>query len=242
MPLVVERLPPGWKQADAPFVERLYSLFVSGTTRVGVRRFNLLYSDIERIARTLDPDEALDAFESSLQLYVAEEARRRVFVHAGVVGWRGQAILIPGRSYAGKTTLVAELVRRGAAYYSDEYAVMDQRGRVHPYARPLQIREGESARQKKYGVEEFGGQAGRKPLPVGLVVVSQYKPAARWRPRSLTAGQGVLELLANTVPARRKPEAVLAALHQVVLGAPVIKSARGEAAEMAGAVLEEIGY
>ena len=241
IPLLLERLPPGWKQSEAIRVERLYSLFVGGTQRGNVRRFNLLYSDLARIARTTNLDEALDSFESDLQLYVAEEARRRVFIHAGVVGWRGQAIVIPGRSYTGKTTLVAELVRRGATYYSDEYAVMDQRGRVHPYPKPLQIREEVTAKQKKYGVEEIGGQVGRKPLPVGLVVVSRYKQAARWRPRSLSAGQGVLELLANTVSARSNPEAALQALHQAVLTAPVIKGARGEATEMADRILAELG-
>jgi hypothetical protein len=34
-------------------------------------------------------------------------------------------------SYSGKTTLVSELIRAGATYYSDEYAVIDERGRVH---------------------------------------------------------------------------------------------------------------
>ena len=173
--LLLERLPPGWKQVSVPFVERLYSLFIGRPPRPGVRRFHLVYSDITRIARTVDLDEALDSFESNLQLYVAEAARRRVFVHAGVVGWRGQAILIPGRSHTGKTTLVTELVKRGATYYSDEYAVVDAKGRVHPYPKPLQVREGETFKQTKYEVEKFGGLRGRKPLPVGLVVVSQHK-------------------------------------------------------------------
>lgn len=235
-----ERLPPAWKQSNTPQVERLYSLFVGKSSRHGSRAFNLLYGDIERIARTLHLEEALDAFESNLQLYVAEVARRRVFVHAGVVGWRGQAIVIPGRSYSGKTTLVSELIKLGATYYSDEYAVVDERGRIHPYPRPLQIREAETAKQKKYAVEEFGGRAGRKPLPVGLVVVSQYKRAARWRPRSLSAGLGVLELLANTVSAQRKPETALQVLHQVVRSAPVLKGARGEAAEMASSLLSRL--
>jgi hypothetical protein len=238
--LIKERLPPGWKQSTALRVERLYSVLIGKSSKPGVRRFHLLYGDITRLARTLELDVVLDAFESDLQLYVAEQAHGRVFVHAGVVGWRGQAILIPGRSFTGKTTLVAELVRRGATYYSDEYAVLDERGLVHPYPRALQIREREQARQKRYGVEEFGGQAGRKALPVGLVVVSPYKPSARWRPRNLSTGQGVLELLANTVSARRKPQAALAALHRAVREAPVIKSARGEAADVATKLLAEL--
>lgn len=236
--LVRERFPPGWKISDSPVVERLYSLILGGAGhRPGVRRFSLLYGDITRLARTANQDQVLDIFESDLGLYVAEMARRRVFVHAGVVGWKGQAILLPGRSLSGKSTLIAELVRAGATYYSDEYAVLDGRGRVHPYPRPLQIREDESAKQKKYPVEAFGGQAGTKPLPVGLIALSKYQPGARWRPRTLSAGHGTLELLANTISARRQPENALAALQQVVARAPVLKSLRGEATETIDLIL-----
>ena len=83
----------------------------------------------------------MESLESDMQRFVAEMAHRRVFVHAGVVGWQGKAIIIPGRTFTGKTTMVAELVRAGATYYSDEYAVFDLQGRVHPYARPLGMRE-----------------------------------------------------------------------------------------------------
>ena len=62
-------------------------------------------------------------------------------MHAGVVGWNGRALLLPGRTLSGKTTLVAELLRAGATYYSDELAVLDARGRVHPFPKPLAIRE-----------------------------------------------------------------------------------------------------
>ncbi|HEX8707238.1 MAG TPA: hypothetical protein VF723_03165 [Pyrinomonadaceae bacterium] len=237
--LLRERFPPGWKSAALPVVDRLYS-FVLGTEsgRPGVQRFNLLYGDIARLARTRRLDEALDVFESNLQLYVAEAARRRVFVHAGVVGWKGRAIVVPGRSFTGKTSLVAALVRAGATYYSDEYAVLDARGRVHPYPKPLQLREDRSARQQKYPVEAFGGRAGVKPLPVGLVIVSKYRAGAKWRARTVSAGRGSLELLANTVSARRRPEAALSALQQVVAQAPVVKSVRGEADETTGLILE----
>src|ERR1700755_3553056 len=108
-PAALERLsahlPPGWKPARAGRVERLYSIFApSDATRArGVRRFHLLYGDAGRLARTQDLSEALEAFDSALQLYVAASARRRLFVHAGVVSWRGRAILLPGRSFAGKS-------------------------------------------------------------------------------------------------------------------------------------------
>ena len=100
-------LPPGWRPAALPVVDRLYSVWVGGAaTRSNVRRFNLLYADSVRLARTTALDELCEGLASDLQLYVAEAARRRLFVHAGAVGWRGRAIVIPGRSFSGKTTLV----------------------------------------------------------------------------------------------------------------------------------------
>jgi len=77
--------------------------------------------------------------------YIALWARRRVFVHAGVVAWQGRAVLIPGRTLSGKSWLVRALVRAGAEYYSDEFAVLDARGRVHPY--PLPPREADGRPQ-----------------------------------------------------------------------------------------------
>ncbi len=241
---IEQYLPPGTRAASRGLVERLYSIRLGGggndgVARRGLRRFNLLYANHVLLARTYDAGELFERFESDLQLAVAEGAQRRVFVHAGVVGWRGRAILIPGRSFTGKTTLTAELVRAGATYYSDEFAVLDAQGRVHPYAKPLSVREGGTQRQRKVSVEEFGGSSATKPLHVGLVVVSEFHEGARgWRPRTLTPGQGSLALLANTVPARSRPAEVLATLERVVRGAPVLRGPRGEAAEAAPKILE----
>ncbi|HEX7313437.1 MAG TPA: hypothetical protein VF297_05925 [Pyrinomonadaceae bacterium] len=239
---VVERLPPGWKPSSATAVSKLYSLvWGEGEVKGRVRRFNLLYAGARLAARTLDAEALLSMFESDLQLYVAERAPRRVFVHAGVVGWKGRAILLPGRSLSGKTTLVAELVRAGAEYYSDEYAVLDAEGRVHPYARPLAVREGEGLAQTRKRVEEFGGRAGRKALPVGLVVVSRYERGGRFSPRRLSPGEGVLEMLSNTVSARRSPGRALAALSEVAARTVILAGARGEASHAAESILHGLG-
>jgi hypothetical protein len=240
---VLPFLPPGWKPSSSSIVDRLYSIIAGGEgPKPSVRLFSIVYANANRIARTPELYQAIDAFESDLQLYVAETAPRRVFVHAGVVGWQGQAIVIPGRSFSGKTTLTTELVKAGMTYYSDEYAVIDGQGRVHHYARPLSIREnGHLQRPKKYHVETLGGRPGSKPLPVGLVVVSKYKPGAKWRPRQLSAGEGALALLANTVSARREPRTTLATLHKVVSRAPVLKGQRGEAQQVIDFILAQLG-
>ena len=148
---VIARFPPGSKPASFRVVDHLYSIiFGEAKTDSKVRRLSLAYWNILRISRSRKFAEMLDAFESHLQLTVAEHARRRVFVHAGVVGWKDRAILIPGLSHSGKTTLVERLIRAGATYYSDEYAVLDERGRVHPYPRPLGMRSAESTNPREF--------------------------------------------------------------------------------------------
>src|SRR5215475_6535075 len=230
-------LPPGWKPVESSIVDQIYSLWL-GRTRGRVRGYHLVYSGIAQRARTMDLDAALAAFESDLRLNVAAAARRHVFMHAGVVGYRGRAILVPGRSYSGKTTLVTELVRRGATYYSDEFAVLDAGGRVHPFAKPLSIRETDGPGVRTCPVEELGGVPGVRPLRVGVIALASYRPGARWRPSRLSPGRALLELVAHTVPVRRRPEASLRALERAASGALVLKGTRGGAAETAAALIE----
>jgi hypothetical protein len=238
---VIEVLPPGWKPATTPIVDRLYSL-VAGDAAPSeqTRRYTLLYEGAARLARTMDADAVVEALARDLSLYVAEHARGLLFVHAGVVGWQGRAIVLPGPSYTGKSTLVAALLRAGATYYSDEYAVFDRRGRVHPFLRPLSLREQPEGRQKRYAIDALEGGAGTKPLPVGLVAMTRYRDGAQWRPRPLSCGEAVLALLANTVSARRQPDVAFRTLRQVVSHAPAVKGSRGEAHETVEALVRMV--
>src|SRR4029077_6155495 len=130
------------------------------------------------------------------------------------------------------------LVKAGASYYSDEFAVLDERGRVHPYPIPLTIRPArDGSPPMKYRAEELGGVAGIGPLPVGLVLLTRHVRGTRFRPRPLSAGRAVLELLAHALPARRRPGRVLDALSRVVSQALVLRGTRGEAEETARQIL-----
>lgn len=227
-----ERLPPGAREANGAS-DAYYSLVVGGASG-RVKRFHLLYLEGARIARTLELDEALAAFETDTRFRVAMLAEGRVFVHAGVVGWRGGAILVPGASFAGKTTLVAELVRAGATYFSDEFAVIDERGRVHPFSKALSIRHAGGAQR----VDPRGlGAVATRPLPVRAIADVAWKQSGRWRVTAASPGQGVLALLRNAVTARMKPDAVLPTLTLAAANAVVVRGSRGEAAEAAAALL-----
>lgn len=241
---VLERLPsylpPGWRPATSHVVDYLYSLRTGNSAPSGLKPFHVLYLGSERVARTPDLDEVFDLLESYLHFNVAIGARHQLFLHAGVVGWQGRAIVIPGRSLSGKTSLVAALVRAGATYYSDEYAVLDEQGHVHPYPKPLSIRVGRGESVSKCSAEQLGGRAGTGPLPVGLVVVTQYSPAAHWRPRRLSPGQALLALLDNTLLAQTRPQFTLGALERVASSACSLKGKRGEAEEMVGPLLDRL--
>jgi hypothetical protein len=189
--------------------------------------------------RTLDAGELLDAFESHLNHLVAEGASH-LFFHAGVVGWNGRAILLPGKTLAGKTTLVAALMRAGAQYYSDEFAVIDRQGRVHPYPKPLGIRAIGEMKQESRTASELGGKTGRRAIPVGAVIVTRFREGARWRPRPITPGQAMLTLLEHCASAQRSPEIAVATVKRMVSEALLLRGVRGDADETALPLLRRV--
>lgn len=231
-------VPLSWQAAATDEVDVLYSLRVDAPQG----RFGdyLLYCDSTLLARTRDLTSLLTAFTQHAELLAAYRAQDHLFIHAGVVGWRGRAILIPGRSMAGKTSLVRALVAAGATYYSDEFAVLDQQGLVHAYPVPLSIRGLPGQPAQKTPVEALGGQVGSAPLPVGLVVVTAYQPGAKWRPVVLSAGQALLALMDNAVAARREPSYSMPILRATITAATAVQSKRGEADAVARALLRRM--
>ena len=191
------------------------------------------------VFRTTELDLLLDAFEDHAKIQTAWRAQGMLFVHAGVIGWRGHGIVMPGRSGTGKTTLVRALIEAGAEYYSDEFALLDANGRVHPYARPLSIRNA-GTRATRCPAERMGARIGTTPLAVRLIVSTEYRRGARWRPHLLSKAEAVLALMANTVAARRLPQETLPSLREAVLHARAIRSPRGGSSSVVGRLLAEI--
>ena len=223
------RMPPGWHPGRSGRPRRAYGLKHAGD---GV----LVDTEGTTLGRGLSHKGALDVLESDLQLFVAQHSRAFVFVHAGVVGFRGKALLFPGPSGAGKTTLVKALLKAGAAYYSDEYALLDIQGRVHPYPRALSVRS-EGAGKIRLPVTPTVARTGRRPLPLAVVVQTEFFKGSRWQPRPLTRGEVVLLLLTNTVPARERPAEVMATLARAVSQADGFRTRRGNAEGVAVAAL-----
>jgi hypothetical protein len=196
-----------------------------------------LYDSECLVLSTPDLDVALEQLASELDAVVALEASPSLFVHAGVVGWHGGAIVIPGRSMTGKTSLVMALVRAGATYYSDEYAVFDRLGQIHPFPRPMHLRAGEQREWQKVTAESLGSRVGSSTLPVALIVATQYDPQARWSPKFLEPGQAVLRLFDNTVDALRRPEDAIDIFARVAAGCVAITSPRPSSEKVASLLL-----
>ena len=162
-----------------------------------------------------------------------------MFLHAGVVARNGRAIIIPASSFSGKTTLVAELIKKGALYYSDEYAVLDENGFVHPFPKMLLVRGIiNEFTQVDCTIESFGGEVGVKPIPIGLVLITKYEKTSNPNIEMLSRGQGIMEMLKHTIPIRYKPEFALEVLNRAVDRAIIAKTKRGEAEFFAGFLLE----
>ena len=172
-----------------------------------------------------------------IRVHVAEKAREWVFIHAGVVGWRGKAIILPAASHSGKTTLVSELIRLGADYYSDEYAVIDPSGLVHSYERDLSVRPPGSEIPIQVPPTEFGAEIGDCPIPVGMVVLTKFENGAEFLPEKVSIGLGIMETVPEVIPIRLNTDFSLKVLNTAFRRAIIIKSLRGEAQIAARSIL-----
>jgi hypothetical protein len=178
---------------------------------------------------------AFEWLREDIDSTVVQRSRQMLFVHAGVVGWRGRAIVIPGPSHAGKSTLVAELVRRGAVYYSDELAVLDETGRVHPYRRTPVLRDDEPKPQDLRLVRE---DEPPQPLPIGLIVEGAYRPGVTWRPTVVRGARAVLPLIDGTVLACQDIARTLRIAARVAPTVVTLRGLRSEAADVAAQLLD----
>ncbi len=180
-------------------------------------------------------------FDSIIRVAVARDAVDHIFLHAGVVGWRGNAIVLPADSFHGKSTLVAELVRQGAVYYSDEFAIFDSRGHVHPFQRLLNMRADDGKfTPYEITVESLGGVVGKDAIPVGFVLLTKYEPKGVWKPKLITAGNGALEMIPFTASLRNRPEFTLQVLKNIASNAIIASSSRGSAKKFAKTLLDYV--
>lgn len=175
-----------------------------------------------------------------VRVTVAANTREKLFIHAGAVGWNGRGLILPAQSFAGKTSLVLELCRLGATYYSDEYAVIDDQGHLHPFPKDLSIR-GPGGRHDRRDAEisEFGGILAEQPLPTSLILFSSFEEGRRsWSPSQITAGEALLRLVPHMIAFPKDPEFCLRIGGILVEKSARFEALRGDVKEFAPRILE----
>lgn len=186
-----------------------------------------------------EPDEALRVLGNRIHLTIAEYAEPEVFVHAGAVLVDGRAIVLPGRSYAGKSTLTLALIERGATLLSDDFAVLDANGDVRAYPVPVSQRLENGRRRLQ--PEQLGWKPGQPPVPIAIVALCIYfERLQELDLKSLQPPQAVLAMLEHTVAARRAPARCMSTLAKAVSGARCWRGLRREAGPVADWLLERL--
>lgn len=231
--------PAGWSPADAePKGDEVeWTFAVTGDVDVG---FRVRDGDGGITECGTDLDLVISLLRLQLRRFVGYHTPDLIFVHAGAVAHNGRAIVLPGHSFSGKSTLVAALVRAGAVYYSDEYAVFDESGRVLPYREPIALRTPAGVPGETLSAEQLGSRAGEDPVAVALLALTAYRPGARWEPTGLSRAQGLHALLEHAVPVRDRPEHTLSVLGRALENADVLHGERGESDETARSLLERL--
>jgi hypothetical protein len=160
-------------------------------------------------------------------------------IHAGAVLWRERALLLPGSTHAGKSSLVTELLRRGATYLSDEYAVIDSEGLVHPYPRVLLVRNGRPE-QVPMLPAECNAAVGEAPSPVGWILSLQYLPESAWNVKAAAQSEALLILLRNTPHIMAESPGMVQVFERAVRGATCYVGHRSEATDAADHIMRLI--
>lgn len=216
-----------------PF-ESIPDLLVSVTANDGGYE---VFSGAQLIARAVAGGALMYAVQSIVDEFIVLRARGLAPIHAGVVGRDGTVMLLPAPSHAGKSTLVARMIQEGWVYYSDEYALIDEFGLVHPYPRSLLMRN-DSGELFPALAASLGAEIGRQPAPVRLIADLRWLQGGAWNVERLPQSETLMMLLKSTPREFERNPEMLAPLARVAAGSVGYCGVRGEASEASSRLVE----
>ena len=119
-------------------------------------------------------------------------------------------------------------------YYSDEFAVLDDMGLVHPYRRPRVLR-GQTTPPADLRLVRADAP---EPLPIGVVVAGRYQPGVTWRPTVVRGARAALPLIDGTVRGREESARMLRIAGGIAPGIVTLQGPRPEATDVAAELLD----
>jgi len=100
---------------------------------------NIFFANDCIIWEGYDAEETAAGFEVHFYKYMLANIEPEVIsIHAACVSINTSSVMLAGISGAGKSSSCTAALLAGASYLSDEFALLDKEGHMHPFPRPLQ--------------------------------------------------------------------------------------------------------
>jgi hypothetical protein len=180
-----------------------------------------------------------------------------LILHAGGVEHGGIGVALPGAMEAGKTTLVAGLVRAGLGYLSDEAVAVDRQSlRIHPYPKPLSVDRGawflfpelephvdlptDTYKKDQWQVapRDIRPDPLGQPCSVAVIVFPRYEEGLATSIQPLGRAEALVELAKNTYKFDVQGAPALDVLADVVRPADCYRLAGGDLDAAVAAVID----
>lgn len=194
----------------------------------------------ETVAPDLSRAAASNLLHEKLDYHLGEFSDRFAFIHAGVVRWQDEVILLPGRSHAGKTTLTAALVQAGAEYVSDDLAVIGPGAMVQLLSQPIRLRSDVAGDFDLSALCRQTNLLATDHAPIAGIVFLQYCAGQNLRLQALSKGETTQNLMANSMNARHQPQLVMQYCAAAAQRAWCAQGIRGDADHAADYILHHV--
>jgi hypothetical protein len=160
-----------------------------------------------------DSGELLFLFEKDLTVELEKLRPDLYFVHAAVLAFGHETVMLVGESGSGKSTTTWALLHHGYRYFSDELGPVDlQTGTVHPYPHALCLKDVPptpyplprntlyTARALYIPTAALPSEVGEGPAPLAAIFFVQYRPgAAAPMVQALSKAEAAARLFANAL-------------------------------------------
>jgi hypothetical protein len=211
-------------------------------------------ADGRMIGNARTADAALSLVQWHLNRLVATRSQGRLQLHASaVLLGNGRVAMFPGEVNAGKSTLVAGLVRAGYGYLTDELVALEiATGEAEGYRKPVNLDPGSwslfpgvvpadaAGRGDEHLVDPRAlhpdALAGPSAGEVGLVAFPIYRAGGRTEATSIPPAAALVELIGHCTNLPAHGQAGLEVLAQVVERVPAYDLAMTGLDEAVGAV------